>query len=73
MTNTWHRHVTYWLQANDFIEYFYNLLATKDLAKAKWALDWHPYVSAVLATYGYAKIDDLKEKLKKAIDNPATL
>ena len=73
MTNTWHRYATYRLQADDFIEYFDNLLATKDFAKAKWALDWHPYVSAVLATYGYAKIDELKENLKKTIDSPAVL
>lgn len=73
MTNTWHRHATYRLQADDFIEYVDNLLATKDFTKAKWALGWHPYVKAVLATYGYAKIDELKENLKKAIDSPVVL
>ena len=73
MTNTWHRHATYRLQADDFIKYFDNLLSKKDLAEAKWAMNWHPYVGSVLATYDYAKIDELKEKLEKAIDNPVSL
>lgn len=73
MTNTWHRYANYRLQADDFIKYFDDLLSKKDLVTAKWAMDWHPYVESVLAIYGHAKIDELKENLKNAVDKSGVL
>ena len=73
MTNTWHRYATYRLQADDFLKYFSGLLAAQDFGNARWAIDWHPYVGAVAAIYGSAKIDELRKDLKAATDKATAL
>ena len=67
MTNSWHRYASHFVQADDFLKYFDDLLTSQDFGQAQWALDYHPYVESVVAVHGASKIDKLRKELKTAI------